>query len=1040
MLRWVLGFSLQYRFLVIASAAALMFLGAYRLRDAPVDALPEFAATVVEVQTEALGLSAEEVEDLITLNTEELLANTPWVKSIRSKSVPGLSSVLLVFEPGIDLMRARQVVQERLIGAYALPNISKRPIMLQPVSVASRAMIVGLSSKDVSLVDMSVLARWTITPKLLGVPGVANVTVWGDRARQLQVRVDSRRLRERGVTLGEVIKTTGEAMWVSPLSFLEASVPGAGGWIDTPNQRLGVQHKQPISTAGELAKVAIAGTSLRLGDLAQVVEDHQPLIGDAVIGDGSGLLLVVEKLPHANTFAVVEGINAAFNEMQQGMQGIKIDTSIFRATSFIDLAIDNLRMALLIGAVLLAVVLFVLYSNWRATVISIVTIPLSLVTAAFVLYLRKTTIDAMVLAGLAIALPAVIDDAVVDIENILRRLRRHHSEGRDKSTAEIVFEAGLETRSPVIYGTLIAILTVLPLFVVGGPLGKFLSPLATSYVLALLASVVVAMTVTPVLAFMLLHGASPENRELPLRQWLQDGYEKLLARCVGAGVRTIAIAGIATLIGFAVLPLLSWSLLPSFKERDVQINWTAAPGTSHPEMQRIVTRVSTELRRIPGVRGVAAHIGRAVTGDQVVGVESAQIWVSIDAKAGYDATLASIQETAHGYPGLAAVVKTYLTDKVNEGLTEAGDTLVVRVQGPEREVLRQETQKVARTLSGIPGIVNLHVEGEVQSPQVEIEVDLAAAGQVGLKPGDVRRAAATYFGGLTVGYLFEQQKVFDVVVWSPAESRRSVTDLSELLIDAPGGRHVRLADVAAVRVNEAPAVIEREAVSRRLDIRADVSGRDVASVVQDINGKLQKAEFPLEYHAVLLRNYSERQAAHWLTLIAALAAAIAIYFLVQACFRSWRLAFVAYLTVLAALVGGMLAIFAAGSTVLLGSLAGLLAVLSVAARYSILTINRFQLLELQEGEAFGPGLVLRGARERFGPILTSAIGIGVAVLPFLVFGNIAGLEILHPMAVVVLGGLVTAAIVNLFVVPALYLSFASPRPQTHADGGEQYAT
>ena len=1029
MLRWILGFSLQYRSLVLAGAALLMCLGVYRLRDVSMDVLPEFSPPIIQIQTEALGLSAAEVEDLVTLNLEEILTSVSWLKGIRSSSMSGLSAIDLLFEPGTNLMRARQLVQERLNLAHALPNVSKTPLMMQPLSTTSRAMMVGLSPKDLSLIDVSVVVRWTIVPKLLGVPGVANVAVWGLRSRQLQVQVDPQHLRDAGVTLKQVVKTAGDAMWVSPLSFLESSTPGAGGWIDTPNQRLGIQHVQPITSPAELAKVAVADIddkSLRLGDVAKVVEEHPPLIGDAIINDGPGLLLVIERFPDANAVEVVRGVNVALDELRQGLPGIAIDASIYRATSFIDLSIKNLSVALLIGSGLLVLVFAAWYLAWRAALISSVVIPLSLVAAGFVLYLRGITINAMVLTGFAIAVAAIIDDAVIDIENIMRRLRQR-SQGSERSRAAIIFEACIETRSAMVYATLILMLAVVPVFLLGGPLGAFLSPLVFSYVLALLASMVVALIVTPALAMVLLRDVSLDNREPPVVRWLQNRYDAVLSQIVGAPRSAFFVGGAIVLIGLAVLPLLNWSLIPSFRERDVRITAEAAPGSSLPEMRRIMTQASEELRLIPGIRNVAAHIGRAVSGDQMVGIDSAQLWVSIDSKADYGVALAAIRETVQAYPGFKAEVQTYLSDRMKGLLTGTGEPITVRIQGPEREVLRREAERVAKTLSGIAGIVDARLETRAETPQIEIKVDLAAAGRVGLKPGDVRRAAATVFAGLEVGNLYEQQKVFDVVVWGAPESRRSLSSVRDLLIDTPNDGYVRLADIAEVRVVPTTSVIQREGVSRRVDIRVSVAGRNVSSILREVKERLQKEDFPLEYHAVLLGAYEEQHAAQWQPFIAALTAAIGIFLLLQASFQSWRLASLLSLSLLVALLGGALAMFATSGTVLLGSLAGCLAVLGIAARNGILLIDRYQRLERDEGEAFGPRIVLLGTRERLGPILTSTSAIGAALLPIVAFGNIAGLEILHPLAVVVLGGLAVSATMNLFVIPALYLRFASPQ-------------
>jgi len=478
-----------------------------------------------------------------------------------------------------------------------------------------------------------------------------------------------------------------------------------------------------------------------------------------------------------------------------------------------------------------------------------------------------------------------------------------------------------------------------------------------------------------------------------------------------------------------VMPVLNWSLSPSFKERDVRITWQAGPGTSHPEMQRIIGKASGDLRQLPGIRSVAAHIGRAITGDQVVGIESGQIWVGLQPGAPYDETIAAIRESVQGYPGLNVQVQAYLTDKAKEVLTAGDDPVVVRVQGLERDVLRQQAERLKELLTGVPGLINLRMPGEAVQPEVEIEVDLAAAGRVGLKPGDVRRAAATVFAGLEVGNLFEQQKVFDVVVWSTPESRRSVTNISELLIDTPAGGHVRLADVAKVRIAPGPAVIEREGISRFIDIHADVSGRDINAVRRDVEERLNKMTFPLEYHSVLLGDYSEHRAALWRIIVAALVAAAGVYLLLQACFQSWRLASLFGLPVLAALAGGVLAVIVTGGTVFLGSLAGFIAVLGFAARHGILLILGLQHLERKSGEPSGDReLALRAARERLGPVVTSAAAIVAALLPMAVLGDVAGLEIVCRAAVVIIGGVVAAAVATLLVIPALYLSFLIPRP------------
>jgi Cu/Ag efflux pump CusA len=504
-MRDFLGSILRFRILVVAAAAATMIFGLAELRKMPIDVLPEFAPPLVEVQTEALGLSANEVENLITLNLEELLSGVPWLQTIRSRSVPGVSSVLLIFEPGTDVMRARQLVQERLTLAYTLPNVSKAPQMIQPLSTTSRTMMVGLSSDELSLMELSVLARWTIKPKLLGVPGVANVAVWGDRDRQLQVLIDPERLRDRGVTQDQIISTAGNALWISPLSFLQASVPGTGGWIDSPNQRLEVRHVLPISSPEDLAQVTVEGTSLRLGDVADVVEGYPPLIGDALLNDGPGLVAVIEKLPGANTLEVTRGVEAALEALRPGMSGVEMDATVFRSASFIETAFRNLRFAVLVGAVLMVLVLGAMLYNWRAAVVAIVTVPLSLVAALVVM--RDLTFNTMILVGLVIALVAVVDDAIVSVESIVRRLRQQGTDGSEQSRKSVIVETTLEMRGPMLNATLIIVLAALPIFLIEGLAGAFLRPLALSLTMGLAAAMLVALVVTPSLGLMLLkHG------------------------------------------------------------------------------------------------------------------------------------------------------------------------------------------------------------------------------------------------------------------------------------------------------------------------------------------------------------------------------------------------------------------------------------------------------------------------------------------------------------------------------------------------------
>lgn len=1040
MIAWILERSVRFRLLVIPIAAGLMVVGIARLRDAPVDVLPEYTLPYVEVQTESLGLSAAEVEQLITVPMEQdLLVGVKGVETLRSDSVPGLSSVVMVFERGTDILRARQLVQERLTQAHALPNVSKPPQMLQPVSSTSRVMMISLASRQLSPIELSVLARWTVRPRLMGLPGVANVAIWGHRDRQLQVRVDPDRLRARRVSLQQIIRTTGNAQLVSPLSYLDASTPGTGGFIDGPNQRLGVRHVLPFGKPADLAQVPIERTGLRLGDVSTVTEAHQPLIGDAVVSGGrGGLLLVVEKLPGANTLDVTKELEDALDQLRPGLSGVRIDSSIFRPATYIREGIDNLALALMIGAVLAVLALAAFLFRWRSVLISAIAIPVSLVTALLVLDLTGATMNALVAAGLLVAIAVVVDDAVIDVENAGRRLRaRREGEGGPPATATVL-AASIEMRSAMGYATLIVLLVMVPVFFIEGLSGAFVHPLALAYALAVVASMLVALTLTPALGATLLARAPREGRESPAARRLTGACARLLARASGSPRPALLAAGGAVLVALAMLPWLGSSLPPSFKDRDLLVRWHGASGTSLPEMRRVTARASAELRSLPGIRDVGAHVGRAVTSDLVDGPDSGEMWVSIDPSADYDGTVASIRRVVAGYPGLRGEVLTYERARSENVLRSGGDSVAVRIYGESYGVLRRKAEEMRRVLSRVEGIPAPRVAPEVRQPTLQIEVDLGAARREGIKPGDVRRAAATLLAGLEVGSFFEAQKVFQVVVWGVDSTRRSVDSVRNLLIDTPDGDHVRLGKVARVSIRPNAADIRHEAVSRYMDVRAQVSGRDLADVKQDVRRRLRQVSFPLEYHAELLdRPGRDEGGPGFLSL--AIAAGIGIFLLLQAAFGSWRLAILVAATAPVALAGGVVVAFARGSEVSLGELVGLVALLALALRQGTVLIRSYQALE-REGAARGPELVARGTGDRLPAVLTSTAAVAAAVLPFALMGDVAGNELTHPMALVILGGLVSSTLLAVFILPALYLHYGAGPGRAPAPPGPIPAT
>ncbi len=1017
MLRWLVERSLRGRVVVLALAALTLVLGVRAAQRAPLDVFPEFAPPKVEIQTEAPGLSTEEVESLITLPLEQALNGTSWLTTVRSKSVLGLSSVVLLFEPGMDLLRARQLVQERLLSVQ-LPAVARPPHVLPPLSSLSRALKIGVSSPTLGQMELSELARWTIRPRLMAVPGVANVAIWGQRDRQLQVLVDPDRLAANGVSLDAVVRAAGDA-----------AVIGAGGFVDTPNQRIPVRHLAPITTPEELARTVVAlqgGYALRLGDVADVAIGSPPMIGDAIINDGPGLLLIVEKQPWGNTLDVTRGVEAALAALRPGLGDVALDSTIFRPATFIELSIRNLATAMALGSVMVVLVLVSFLRDARAALISLLALPLSIAAAALVLAWQESTINVMLLAGLVIAVGEVVDDAIIDVENIRRRLALNRASPTPRPAFDVVLDASLEVRSAVVYASAIVVLAFLPVFFLPGLAGTFFRPLALAYIAAIAASLLVALTVTPALCLTLLPADPSAERKAPLAAWLGARYGRALPRIVAQPRRAVAVvAGLLTATALA-LPFLGQEFLPSFRERDFLMHWVEKPGTSLEAMRRITLQASRELRSIPGVRNLGSHIGRAEVADEVVGPNFTELWISVSPEVEYDETLAKIQSVVDGYPGLYRDVQTYLKERIKEVLTGASASVVVRIFGPDLGVLRAQAEAVNAALEGVPGVSALKVEAQQLVPHVEVRLRAEAAANLGLTPAAVRNAANTLIAGRTVGELYEAQRVTGVAVWGAEPYRGSVDALRRLPIETPSGALVPLGEVADVFIAPTPNEIKREGGSRRIDVTCNVAGRDLGSVAREVEARVATLSFPPGTHAEVLGEWRAQQEASRSLLGLSLLAFAGVLVVLHADFKSLRPTALVATTLPFALIGGVLAVFLSGGVLSLGSLVGFVTVLGIAARNGIMLVSHFRHLETAEGVPFGRELVLRGAEERLAPILMTAAAAALALLPLIVAGEIPGHEIEHPMAWVIVGGLFTSTALNLFLLPALYLRYARP--------------
>ncbi len=1023
MLRAFVQTSLRQPFLVLALAAAMLVVGYRNLSNAPLDVFPEFAPPLVEIQTEAPGLSTEEVESLVTVPLENALNGTPDLKTIRSKSVLGLSSIVLIFQEGTNLTDARQLVSERLaIEAARLPTVAQPPVILSPLSSTSRVLKIGIwSDKDddgndvMTQTEMSELARWTIRPRLMAVPGVANVAIWGQRDRQYQVLIDPERLRAHQLTMGDIERAAGDAALVS-----------GGGFVDTPNQRLAVRHVSTIVSAEDLARSVVAfrdGAALRLGDIAEVKEGYPPPIGDAIINDVLGLLLIVEKQPNGNTLDVTRAVEAALQEMQPGLQGVQIDPTIFRPATFIEMSLENLGWAMAIGCVLVIVILVAFLWDWRTALISTTAIPLSLVAAALILRQAGITINTMVLAGLIIALGEVVDDAIIDVENIVRRLRLNREAGNPRSAFRVVLDASIEVRSAVVYGSFTVMLVIMPVFFLEGLAGSFFRPLALSYVLAIFASLIVAMTITPAMSLLLLPGRADRHRQSPLITLLKIPYRAVLPPLIRRpALAVVALVGL--LVGtLSTVPFLGEEFLPDFQEYDFLMHWVEKPGTSIEAMDRITVRASKELRAVPGVRNFGSHIGRAEVADEVVGPNFTELWISLDRDVDYPRKVAEVQRIVDGYPGLYRDLLTYLRERVKEVLSGASASIVVRIYGDDIAKLRQHASRVRDAVAVVEGVSDLKIEQQVLVPQIDVRLKPAAAEQFGLTPGDVRRAATTLIKGRKVGEVYRRQKVYEVTVWGVPAVRSDLAAVRNCLIETPAGGHVPLGDVAEVAIVAAPNTIKRESASRRIDVTCNVRDRDLGSVARDIESQVRGIPFDRGYHPEFLGEYAAGQASRRQMFLMGGFALAGIIVLLYSEFRAWRHVTLVMLSFVFALIGGVVGVWIGGGSLSLGSLVGFVTVIGIAVRNGIMMVSHYRHLEFEEGMEFGWPLAIRGAEERLSPILMTALTAALALLPLVIAGNKPGHEIEYPMALVIVGGLLSSTVMNLFLIPSLYFAF-----------------
>ncbi len=1016
---------------MIALAAALIGLGVVSLRQMHADVLPELAGgPVLEVQTEALGLSSQEVEQYLTVPMENnLLDGVMGVWDLRSRSTPGLSTIDLYFEPGTTVLHARQLVEERLTNAFSLPNVAKPPLLIQPLSSSSRALLIGLSSTSIAPLELSYLARWVVKPRLSGVTGVANVSIFGQQDFQIQVQVDPTRLAAHHITLEQVIDTAGNAQLVSPLSYLQGSAPGTGGFLDQPNQRLDIRPVLPLGTPKDLASVPVTGASggPTLGDVATLVESHQPLIGDALSGRGTQLVLLVQKLPGASLVGVTNGVEQALRQLAPALRGVRIDTSFFRPATYLEGSFHDLALILVVAAVLGLLALVALFLEARALLISALSVGLSVVLALLVLGALGYTLNALVVLGLLVASGVLVDDAVAGAHAVAIRLRARAADGAEVPTHAAILEACRELRSTLAFATAIVLLAVAPVFFARGLTATYLHPMVLAYALAVIASAVVALTFAPALALLLFARSRSAPRRPGLREAIAARYERVVRAALRVPRGALALVLIAGLAAFIALPFLEPPAPPTFKDRNLVVTWDGPAGASLGEMDRISQLMLGSLRRLPAVADVAATLGRAVAGDQIADASSGQLYVAIRQSADYDGALAAVRATVGSVPGIQASVSTYEADVQAGVLAAASHDLTVRVYGEDYGQDAALARKVRALMLGIHGVGSPQIALPAVQPDIEVSLNDARAHDAGVLPGDARRQASTLVSGLTVGNFFENQAVFDVVVIGTPAVRANISTIRGLLIDTDGGGHVPLSSIASIAVRADPIDIQHDALARFVDVTAQVQG-SIGAVRAAIQRKLPSIGFPLTYHAEVLGATPDDPTAHLKFMSFVLAATIGLVLLLQAALGSWRLA--ALLTLLApvTLAGGLAVALVTGQAPTLGADAGLLGILAFAIRRGMLTTAHIRRLHGASGGALSAGVVVRAAREVFGSSLRSALVLAAVLMPFAIGGDIAGNELTHTAAQVMLGGLLSALLVTELLIPSMFLAFGPREP------------
>lgn len=1021
MLNAIIRFSLRFRGVIFALAVLAAIQGVYSLTRARLDVFPEFAPPMTMIQTEAPGLSSEQVETLVTQPIETALAGTAGLQTLRSKSLQGLSVATLLFDEHTDILQARELVAQRLnaLGS-SLPAGVSAPTMLPLTTTTSTVLMVGLTSPSRSLMELHDTAQWLLRPQLLAVPGVAEAVIFGGEERQLQVQVDPAKLVRYDLTMQDVLAATRSA----------TGVRGAG-FIENANQRITLQTEGQTTSPEALAQVVLRwhdGAGIRLGDVATVAYGAAPPVGAASVMGRPGVILVLQSQYGGNTVAITEGLERTLANLRPELvrQGIEVQANVFRPANFIDRATHHLGIVLVIGGALVVAVLFLFLMNARTALISAVAIPLSLLAASIVLQLFGVSLNTMTLGGLAIALGEVVDDAIIDVENIYRRLRENRQQTQPAPALRVVLRASLEVRSAVVFATFIVILIFLPVLSLSGVAGKLFAPLGIAYILAVVASLAVALTVTPAMALALLGKGELPAHELRWVQRMKGRYLALLAKVERRAVGVMVAVGLCCAAGLALLPFFSGSFIPALHEGHYIAHIGLAPGASLQETMRVGSQIAQALRQVPGVRLVAQTAGRASEVVDPAGVQLSEIEIDLAPMnaAGEELALGRIRAALARFPGVTSSVNTFLVERIDETISGSTAPVVVSVYGQSLDEIDRKAQEIAQWLVTLRGTAGVSVESPAGAPAWSVRLKPECLSRWGLRPAEVLDVIQNAFQGTAAAQAYHGNRVVDLTVMLAPSARQRMEDVGALLLRNPDGRAIPLRELAEIRQVAGRDQITHRAGQRVQTVDVTLGSRSASDFVHEAQARIgREIVLPKGMFVVFSGESEARRASVRDLALHGVMAGVGIALLLFLALKSGRAVVLVMANLPFALVGGVLGVALTGGNLSLGAMVGFVTLFGISLRNSIMLISHYEHLIYVEKLPWNMDTALRGAGERLVPILMTALVTALALLPLALTSGAPGNEIEGPMAIVILGGLVTSTLLNLLVLPTLALRY-----------------